>query len=97
MLLVQPFGDGDAGHGEKLKLSDALSRDAFLVLDGALPVAALEMDAEVRYDDNPVLHGHTSGELGLPDEFHRRLWLGLIIGTDSVENDYLLTLRWNFK
>lgn len=34
-LLVQPFGDDDVGHGEKLSVSRALSEGAFLILDGA--------------------------------------------------------------
>lgn len=144
---MQPFGDGDVAHGEKLKLSDALSPDAFLVLDGAridsvgdvrhsfdvgigintdgdsvsdfyatlswtgagfrltvgrsehghgyalaggirgVSMVSLEMDAEVRYDNNPVLHGHTAGSLGLLYEFHQGLRLGLTIGTNAMDND----------
>lgn len=156
-LLVQPFGDGDVGHGEKVSVSDALSDQAFLILDGArfdsvgevrrsydvgvglntsddsgrsfyttlswtgvgfapvaargehghgyalaagvrvMPLASLQMDAEVRYDNNRVLNGHSSGSIGMLYQFHPRLWLGLTLGTNAMENDYLLTLRWTFN
>jgi hypothetical protein len=43
-----------------------------------------------------VLRGHTSGQAGMLYEFSHRLWLGLTLGTNAIENDYLLTLRWAF-
>lgn len=155
-LLVQPFGDGDIGHGTKLAVSDALTERAFVILDGArfdsvgevrhsfdvgfglntsdktghsfyttltwtgvgfdpvagrgehghgyalaggvrvMPLVSLEMDAEFRYDNNKALHGHTSGQLGMLYEFTHKLWIGLTLGTNALENDYLLTLRWTF-
>lgn len=155
-LLVQPFGNSDVGHGQKLALSDALSDGAFVILDGAridsvgevrhsfdlgvglhtdgdsvsnfyatlswtgvglaptatpgssghgyalvggvrvMPLPALEMGAELRYDNNKVLAGHTSGQLDLFYGFSHRLWLGLTLGTNSMENAYSLTFRWTF-
>lgn len=155
-LLVQPFGNEDVGHGERITLSDALSERAFLILDGArfdsvgevrhsfdigmglntsddtgrsfyatftwtgigfqtqgtpsdsghgyavtagvrvLPMASMELNAEARYDNNHALDGHTSGRLGMLYQFHSRLWVGLTLGTNAIENDYLLTLRWMF-
>lgn len=155
-LLVQPFGDEDVGHGEKLTVSDALSEGAFVILDGARfdsvgqvrhsfdvgfgidtradptrsfyatvtwtgvgfaptdaagshghgyalaggvrvqPLPTVELEAEIRYDNNPALDGHTTGQLGMLYEVYRKLWLGFTLGTSGIENDYLLTLRWTF-
>ncbi|HSN17449.1 MAG TPA: hypothetical protein VLV87_04500 [Gammaproteobacteria bacterium] len=155
-LLVQPFGAGDVGHGEKITVSDAISRRSFLILDGArfdsggevrhsfdvgiglntsddssgsfyatltwtgigfqtegtpgtsghgyavaagvrvIPLPSLELDAEARYDNDTALDSHTSGQIGMFYQFTRRLWVGLMLGTSAMENDYLLTLRWTF-
>ena len=62
----------------------------------AQPLESVELDAEIRYDNNPVVDGHTSGEIGMLYRLHPRLWLGLTLGTNALENDYLLTLRWTF-
>lgn len=61
-----------------------------------LPLQSVELYAQARYDNNRALDGHTSGEIGVLYDLRHSLWLGLSLATSSQENDYLLTLRWNF-
>lgn len=60
------------------------------------PLQPVELYAQARYDNNPALDGHTSGEIGLLYNFTHSLWLGLSLATTAQENDYFITLRWDY-
>jgi len=78
-------GSGQGGHGYALTGGVRV-----------FPLQSVELYAQARYDNNPALDGHTSGEIGLLYNFTHSLWLGLSLATTPQENDYFITLRWSF-
>lgn len=84
---MQPTAAGSGGSGHGYALSGGVR---------VFPLQSVELYAQARYDNNPVLDGHTSGEIGLLYNFTHSLWLGLSLATNSQENDYFISLRWDY-
>ncbi len=63
----------------------------------ALPVPAVELYATLRYHRNAAFPGdHTEGDCGFLYHFDPRLALGFSVSANSLENDYLFSLRWYY-
>jgi hypothetical protein len=62
-----------------------------------VPVQDVELYTWVRHDENDDFPGHTSGRAGFFYHlFHSQWILGLSIGADAQENNYLLSLKWSY-
>lgn len=64
----------------------------------ALPVANLELFADLRYNHDPRLAGRSAGECGFLYHFGfaPSVAAGFSLGANGKENDYLITLRWYY-
>lgn len=62
----------------------------------AVPMQDVELYAWLRHDENDDLPGHTSGRLGVFYDLFGNLALGVSLGEDAGENEYLLSLRWSY-
>lgn len=85
MGILPTGGSGKSGHGYALAGGVRV-----------LPLQSVELYAQMRYDSNSALDGHSSGEIGVLYDLRHSLWLGVSMATTSQENDYLLTLRWDY-
>jgi hypothetical protein len=63
----------------------------------AIPVEDVELYTWLRHDENDDFPGHTSGRLGVFYHlFHSQWILGVSLGADAQENNYLLSLKWSY-
>ena len=62
-----------------------------------IPMQDVELYAWLRHDENDDLPGHTSGRMGVFYHlFHSQWIVGVSVGADAAENDYLLSLKWSY-
>ena len=62
-----------------------------------VPVRDVELYTWVRHDENSDFPGHTSGRMGFFYHlFHTQWIIGVSMGADAQENNYLLSLKWSY-
>jgi hypothetical protein len=63
----------------------------------AVPMEDVELYAWLRHDENDDFPGHTSGRMGVFYHLLHSQWIiGVSLGADAQENNYLLSLKWSY-
>ena len=79
-------GPGASAHGYALETGVRV-----------VPVQDVELYAWLRHDENDEFPGHTSGRMGFFYHlFHTQWIIGVSLGADAQENNYLLSLKWSY-
>lgn len=62
-----------------------------------VPAQDVELYTWLRHDENDDFPGHTSGRFGVFYHlFHTQWIIGVSLGADAQENNYLLSLKWSY-
>jgi len=62
-----------------------------------VPVPDVELYTWLRHDENSDFPGHSSGRMGVFYHlFHTQWIVGVSMGADAQENNYLLSLKWSY-
>jgi len=62
-----------------------------------VPMEDVELYTWLRHDENDDFPGHTSGRCGFFYHlFHSQWIVGVSLGADAQENNYLLSLKWSY-
>jgi len=87
------------GASTEPRTAPGLAAHGYAVETGVrvVPVEDVELYTWLRHDENDDLPGHTSGRAGFYYHlFHTQWIVGVSLGADAQENNYLLSLKWSY-